>query len=527
MPRIVAEAGPDAGKSWDPDADVITIGRAPGNVIQLADHEVSRRHVSVRREADVWVVVDEGSTNGTLCNGLPVRRQPLRPGDRVQIGDTRLRIELAARPAIETTVTADDLPNPTVQARVALGSDVAALTTDLDAARRGLRLLRDMGGAAAQAATAQDLARAVVQHLLQLRRATRAVFLVAGDDGPEVLAAASGPGRPDGGRVPRAVLDLARDEGAALLCADPRQDPRLVESVSIQSLDVSSLACVPLLADRQVRGYLYLEARGGRLTEEDLRLLATVGDQVALALANLRMREALAAQERIERELEHARRIQQAFLPERLPELAGVRAAARSIPAREVGGDFYGVWPAPDGGAVAVLGDVSGKGVGAALVMARTLAEIRAVVAAGLGPSAAFSMVNAAIGRDLPMGLFVTAALAWCDPERGRLTLCNAGHPLPLLRHADGAIDALDLARGVPLGIDPAYRYQEATVAVAPGDCLLLVSDGVGAEAGAPDPEWTLAEAPADPEGVVEAVLRAPDDAQVRDDRTALAVRFQ
>lgn len=526
MPRIVAEAGPDAGKSWEPADDVITIGRAPGNVIQLADHEVSRRHVSVRRDSEGWVVMDEGSTNGTLCNGLPVRRQPLRPGDRVQIGDTRLRIELPGKPAIETTVTADDLPNPTVQARVALGADAAGLTTDLEAARRGLRMLRDIGGAAAQASTARELAEAVVRRLLQMRRTTRAVILSAGESGPEVLASAVGPGHSDAGRVPRAVLDLARDEGAALLCADPRQDRRLAESVSLQALDLSSLACVPLLAGGEARGYLYVEARAGCLTEEDLRVLATVGDQVAVALANLRMREAVAARQRLAQELEHARRIQQAFLSEDLPEVPGLRAAARSIPAREVGGDFYGVWPAPDGGAMAVLGDVSGKGVGAALVMARTLAEIRAVVAAGLTPSAAFSMVNAAIGRDLPMGMFVTAVMAWCDPERGRLTVCNAGHPLPLLRHADGSIESLDLARGVPLGIEPAHRYQEATRPVTSGDTVLLVSDGVGPEAGAPEPEWTLAEAPADPEGVVEAVLRAPDEARVRDDRTAVAVRI-
>ena len=527
MPRIVAEAGPDAGKSWEPAEDVITIGRAPGNVIQLADHEVSRRHVSVRREADQWLVVDEGSTNGTLCNGLPVRRQPLRPGDLVQIGDTRLRIELPRRAAVETTVTADDLPHPTVQARVTVGTDAAALTTDLEAARRSLRLLRDIGGAAAQASTARELAEAVVRRLLEGRRATRAVCLSAGDAGPEVLASAEAPGHGDGGRVPRTVLDLARDEGAALLCADPRRDPRLQESLSLQALDVSSLACVPLLTGGALRGYLYLEARGGRLTEEDLRVLATVGDQVALALANLRMREALAARQRLEQELEHARRIQQAFLSEELPAVPGLRAAARSIPAREVGGDFYGVWPAPDGGAMVVLGDVSGKGVGAALVMARTLAEIRAVVAAGLTPSAAFSMVNAAIGRDLPMGLFVTAVVAWCDPERGRLTICNAGHPLPLVRHADGSIESLDLARGVPLGVDPAHRYHEASVPARPGDLLLLVSDGVGPEAGAPEPEWTLAEAGDDPEAVVEAVLRAPDEAKARDDRTAVAVRFE
>ncbi|MHC5018823.1 MAG: PP2C family protein-serine/threonine phosphatase, partial [Planctomycetota bacterium] len=436
----------------------------------------------------------------------PVRRQSLRDGDRVQVGDTTFRVELAAGGKIDTTVT-DTTGAPQVQARVAVGQeDPAAIATDLEAARRGLRLLRDLGGAAAAAHDVGGLGRAVLGRLIEVRNATRVAFLLGDAERVEVLASVAKPGVQDTGAVPRAALELAHQEGAALLCMDAAQDPRLAESLSLQELQVDSFICVPLLHDGTAQGFLYLEARGGgRFREEDLRILATAGDQTAMALANLRMREQLLAQERIERELEHARAIQEAFLSERIPEVEGVAAAARSIPAREV---------------------VSGKGMGAALMAARTLAEVRALVAAGHSPGAVFTLVNAAISADMPMGMFVTAAMVWCEPEHGRLTVSNAGHPLPLVRHADGGLEPLDLARGVPLGIDPAHRYPEGTVTAAGGDTLLLVSDGVGDEAGAPDPEVLFADAPADPEAIIAAVLVAGEGAKVRDDRTAVVVRF-
>lgn len=529
MPKVVVIEGPDAGREFTAgeSSDRVTIGRAPNNTIQLADSEVSRRHVSLAREAGAWVLLDEGSTNGTLCNGLPVRRQSLRNGDRVQVGDTTFRVELAKSGTIDTTVT-DSTAAPNVQAKVAVGQDdPAAMATDLEAAQRSLRLLRDLGGATARAHDVTSLAQAVLARLLDVRAATRVAFLLGDADEVEVVASMGGPGGRDTGTVPRAALELARAEGAALLCADASEDPRLQESLSLQELQVASFICVPLLHDGITTGFLYLEARGGgRFGEDDLRILAIAGDQTALALANLRMREQLLAQERLEREAEHARTIQQAFLSERIPEVEGVTAAARSIPAREVGGDFFGLWPAPAGGLIAMIGDVSGKGMGAALMAARTLAEVRALVAAGHAPSTVFTMVNAVIGADMPMGMFVTAAILWCEPEHGRITVSNAGHPLPLVKHADGSLEALDLARGVPLGIDPTHRYQEALASIAPGDTVLLVSDGVGDEAGAADPEVLFAAAPADVEGIIEALLVAGEGATVRDDRTAVVVRY-
>ncbi len=532
MLRLVVVAGPDRGRAFEIPAEVavVNVGRAPGNTVRLTDEEVSRRHVSARREGNSWFVVDEGSTNGTKLNGLPVRKQELRHGDEIAIGDTRLGVELPDGGArtVSTTVSGEERA-PEIKARVAVGEATSdGLSTDLEAARKGLRLLRDIGAAASRATSVADLGRALVETLLHVEPADRAVFLLPEGEGFRVAAAAAKRGVIADRPVSRTLLELAKKEGAALLCADAQQDPRVMESASVQDLGIRSAVCVPLLASGRLLGLLHLESQGGAARcgcfgEEHLRLLATAGDALALALENLRMREALLARERVEQELQLAREIQGAFLPEELPRVAGLTAAARAVPAREVGGDFYGLWPAGDGSAVAVLGDVAGKGVPAALLMARALAEARAAAAAGLSPGAALSAVNRALASEIPMGLFVTAVVARIERAAGRLVYANAGHPLPLVRRGDGSVEALEGARSLPLGLDPETSYGEAESAFAEGDLLLLLTDGIGGE-GDVDPALALASAPPDPRAVLEAVLREPGAEPYRDDRTALAI---
>jgi serine phosphatase RsbU (regulator of sigma subunit) len=187
-------------------------------------------------------------------------------------------------------------------------------------------------------------------------------------------------------------------------------------------------------------------------------------------------------QERIEREyVEHelrvARRIQQASLPKEVPELEGWQITPFYRPAREVGGDFYDFFDLEDGCLGIVVGDATGHGVPAALVMASTRSMLRAVAQTSNSPGEVLRRVNDPLVRDIPANMFVTCFYAVLDPVSGSLTYANAGHDLPYL-HRDGDVEELR-ARGMPLGLMPNMVYEEKEITLGAGEGALFYSDGL------------------------------------------------
>jgi serine phosphatase RsbU (regulator of sigma subunit)/predicted ester cyclase len=182
--------------------------------------------------------------------------------------------------------------------------------------------------------------------------------------------------------------------------------------------------------------------------------------------------------ERIEQELQVARRIQQASLPEEVPTLEGWQISPYYQPAREVGGDFYDFFELKDGHLGIVVGDATGKGVPAALVMASARSMLRAVAQASYSPGDALRRVNDPLATDIPINMFVTCFYAILEPQSGRLSYANAGHDLPYLRRRNGEIDELR-ARGMPLGLMPGMGYEEKEVTLHPAEGVLFYSDGL------------------------------------------------
>ena len=183
--------------------------------------------------------------------------------------------------------------------------------------------------------------------------------------------------------------------------------------------------------------------------------------------------------ERIEQELHVARQIQQALLPEATPELDGWELSTYYEPAREVGGDFYDFLELEDGRLGLVVGDATGKGMPAALVMATTRGMLRAVVQSVESPGEVLARVNEALVAEIPQNMFVTCLYAILDPTSGSLRYANAGHDPPYLRHHGGG-DAEELrARGLPLGLMPNMLYEEKEAVLGVGDNALFYSDGL------------------------------------------------
>jgi serine phosphatase RsbU (regulator of sigma subunit)/anti-sigma regulatory factor (Ser/Thr protein kinase) len=305
-----------------------------------------------------------------------------------------------------------------------------------------------------------------------------------------------------------AAEDTPAETAPAAATAEPEQapveigpnDPLLAyfqsasEAVDIDELELDSPAlrelraagvklAVPLVSQGELIGVLNL---GPRLSEQDYssddrKLLDKLAAQAAPALRVAQLvreqKAEAATRQRFEQELEVARLIQQNFLPRELPDLPGWQVAAYYRPAREVGGDFYDVIPLPDGRVAFVVGDVTDKGVPAALVMSATRSVLRASAQRLVEPGAVLERVNDHLCPDMPEKMFVTCLYGVLDPVSGHLRFANAGHDLPYVKTAQGVVELR--ARGMPLGLMPGMAYEEKEATLEPGDSVLLHSDGV------------------------------------------------
>jgi serine phosphatase RsbU (regulator of sigma subunit)/anti-sigma regulatory factor (Ser/Thr protein kinase) len=240
---------------------------------------------------------------------------------------------------------------------------------------------------------------------------------------------------------------------------------------------------VPLVTQGELIGLLNL---GPRLSEQeysgdDRKLLADLAAQAAPALRMgqlVREQQVEAAsRERIEQELRVAQLIQQQFLPKELPELNGWQIAAFYRPAREVGGDFYDFIELPDGKVGILVGDVTDKGVPAALVMASTRSIIRSDASRLSSPGQVLERANELLVPDIPAQMFVTCLYGVLDPATGKFVFANAGHNLPFA--ADGEKVRELRATGMPLGLLPGMSYDEQEAVLEPGESILLHSDGI------------------------------------------------
>jgi serine phosphatase RsbU (regulator of sigma subunit)/anti-sigma regulatory factor (Ser/Thr protein kinase) len=240
---------------------------------------------------------------------------------------------------------------------------------------------------------------------------------------------------------------------------------------------------VPLVSQGELIGLLNLGPRRSEqeYSADDRKLLNDLAGHAAPAVrvAQLvREQEAEVRQrERIEQELRVAQLIQQQFLPHELPDLEGWKLGAYYGPAREVGGDFYDFIKLPDDQIGIVVGDVTDKGVPAALVMATTHSILRAEAPRLVAPSAVLQRVNDLLVDEMPAHMFVTCLYAVLDPATGRLRYANAGHNVPYVSTEDGVTELR--ATGMPLGLLPEMSYEEKEATLAPGDTVLLHSDGL------------------------------------------------
>ncbi len=284
-------------------------------------------------------------------------------------------------------------------------------------------------------------------------------------------------------RISRTIVNQVMDTQEAVLSADAANDSRFDTSQSIADLRIRSVMCAPLVdSDGSSLGVIQVDTsdQRQRFQKDDLEVLASVASQAAIAVDNAQLHENSLRQQALERDLELAHKVQRGLLPAAPPQLSGYYFFDFYEPANQVGGDYYDYVELPGNRLAVVVGDVSGKGVAAALVMAKLSGEVRYCLASEQDPAAAINRINASFSRSGWQDRFVTFVLALLDADRHEITLVNAGHMAPLLRHGAGKVEPIGAEEtGLPLGVDADFKYQKYTRELAPGDFLALFTDGI------------------------------------------------
>ncbi len=236
-----------------------------------------------------------------------------------------------------------------------------------------------------------------------------------------------------------------------------------------------------LNADGEALGVIQIDTNNQRskFSNEDLEVLAAVASQAAVAIDNARMHEFAVEQRALQRDLDLAARMQRALLPACAPEVPGYQFFDYYESARQVGGDYYDYVMLADGRFAVVLGDVAGKGVSAAILMARLSSDVRFSLASEKSPAAAVTKANHTFAQHDWADRFVTMIVAVVDPNTHRLTLVNAGHMPPLLRRAGGdVVEVGDEITGLPIGVMDEFEYESIDLELGPGDSLTMFTDG-------------------------------------------------
>jgi phosphoserine phosphatase RsbU/P len=334
-----------------------------------------------------------------------------------------------------------------------------------------------------------ELLRAILDVARRVIRAEAAsLFLVDPETGDLELAIAT---RGETGYV-EPKLSVPRGKGIVgwvfehdepLLIPDAYKDERFFKEADVKTGFVTrSIICAPLKSESQLLGVLQvLNPREKPAFEaEDFEGFCAYANLTATAIEKLRTLEKIRAQERVERDLAIAAEIQSQLLSRAIPkDIQGATFSAHNTPAANVGGDFYGVFARSPDEICFAIGDVSGKGISAALLMAQTLSAMQFVLAAATGPSTALSHLNETLYANIIRGMFVTTIIARMTPASRSVEIASAGHCLPVLVKADGSASKIETPAALPLGILPKVTYHHGSLVLEPGDRIVVYTDGL------------------------------------------------
>ncbi len=488
--------GRNIGQRIALEGDAFVLGRHPNCDIVLDEGAVSRQHAKITRNNGHFFVEDLGSRNGTLVNDEEIQDlHQLAPFDELKICD--LVFTFHENPRKDTGILTKDgatvammveehvSGNSTIMSKLDLSSVGGGLRFSVNPEVK-LKALIEISNNLANLLSLDDLLPKILDSLFKIFVQADRGFIVLrdSDDGPLIPKAVRNRREKDEDaiRISKTVVKRVMEDKQAILSADAAADSKFAMSESIADFHIRSLMCVPIItSDGAAIGVIQIDTldQRSRFQDEDLEVLASVGAQAAFAIENARMHAATVRQAELERDLSLAKEVQQGLLPDKAPIIEGYSFFHFYEPARHVGGDLFDYVVLPESRVAVILGDVSGKGVSAAILMAKITSEARFHLASGLSAGQTMTeLSNSFTGRGWD-DRFVTMVLAVVNTTTHDVTLVNAGHMPPLLRDQKGKVTEVgEETAGVPLGVLRDYEYLEQTLSLAPGCSLTAFTDG-------------------------------------------------
>lgn len=451
-----------------------TIGRAPDARVRLDAAQVSSRHATVMGVDGRWMLVDQGSRNGTLLNGMLVPVQvpcELAHGDVMHIHPFQLRIDLGGK-AVATLVT--------LSADEDRGNVRAIDPAELESlAGRRLQLLIESASRLHGAPDLHALCSGAAEGLLVGTGFGRVMLLRITPEGdPEVIVTRQRDSGANPARVSRSLLRAASEGRAVRL-----EDANLNMAESIVGAGVTAAMCIPLVVGESIEGYAYLDSVGGARPGEDAAAFAQALTRfVAMGLGDLRRRELDERRRSLEEELAGAHGVQRRLMPQERGTLAGWRWRLHSEPGQFVAGDIVGAGES-DVGPWVFLGDVAGKGAAAGMLMACIQAHLSCDLGRGLPLRECVDRVNAYVIRHRGGAEFATLMAARLSPDGTVVEIVDAGHGLAAIQRASGAAALVKADGGPPLGVAD-VSYGSTHIQLGSGDRLSLFSDGLNEQRG-------------------------------------------
>jgi len=485
-PRLVVIEPSGVRREVPLSASPFRIGRQAGNELTLRDSRISRQQAQIIAVNGAWVLEDLGSRHGTYVNGEKVLRHELQPKDKIDFGmaDSYRLLYVGEGATLEELVERVEAPAP----QHAGSRELYHLGVLLEVARTmgtGLSL--------------EDVLTAVLDAAIQVTRTERGVLLLANAPGAElqmVVArdAQRGTLRPDQLQVSQSVVKRVVNTRRELIVSDTEDaTAAMTAGESVARLELHTVVAIPIdklpvietldatISTRQgeLLGVLYMDSHvpSSAFTELDREVLRTLAREAATVIENARLFAAARAKARLDHEIEIASGIQKTLLPKSLPKLPDVEVAGSTLSCHSVGGDCFDVIELGGGRHGFFVGDVSGKGISAALLATLLQGVFFTTAAMDISLPGVFSRVNQYLCERSGEDRYATVFYGILD-KKGRFEYVNAGHVPPLVKRKTGELEGLGSAN-FPVGMFTEAEYQSARVTLEPDEYLVIYTDGV------------------------------------------------
>jgi len=475
----------------------IAIGRDKAKCeifIDDGEQQVSRKQAFIST-ADGKFYLNHSGRNPTLLNSRSLDTpapQLLKQDDRIKVCDFLFRFH-------DERTAASSLPTEFLNALPDPGEADGEMTTvhhsvNKAAAQQFLdvqpveqvRLLLNISTALSRTLDLDTLLEQIAESLFGVFRQADRCFVIQLDDAgriyPKVIKARRAN---TGDRYSRTIIQRCIETNQAYLSEDASADAALGAAQSIADFRIRSVMCVPLAtSEGKPLGAIQLDTQdiSKKFRDEDLKLLTIVSNLASVAVEKAQFHTMLLLREKAQREIELAKTVQLGFLPQGPPDVPGYEFFGFYSAAQTVGGDYYDYIQLPTGKLAVVLGDVAGKGVPAAMLMAKLSAEVRFAFMIEPNPAKSMRILNAQLVRGGIGDRFVTLVALILEPSTGKVVIVNAGHQTPILyctkdRKFDNCV--VDTSIGLPLGIMDDYEYESDEITLADHQTLLVFTDGV------------------------------------------------